>query len=84
MLECNYFNWFSGYEIKENDGLIMKNEEMDVIVLEMEEMDGQRMKIVNLEKSVFISENRVTVLIWGVCFVCVLNIILYSVLMKNP
>jgi len=62
----------------------MKNEEMDVIVLEMEEMDGQRMKIVNLEKSVFISENRVTVLIWGVCFVCVLNIILYSVLMKNP
>ena len=47
-------------------------------------MYGQMIKILSLEKSVMILENKIKVLIWGVCFVYVLNIILFSLLMKNP
>ena len=78
----NYFSWFSGDE--EIVGSVMKNEERDVSVLNMEEMYGQRMKILILEKSVMNLENMIRVLFWGVCFVCVLNVILFSLLMKNP
>jgi len=50
----------------------------------MEEMDEQRMKILNLEKFVFILEKWVKLLIWVVSFVYVMNIIIFLVLMKNP
>jgi len=82
LVGCNYFSWFSGDE--EIVGSVTKNEERDLSVLNMEEMYGQRMKILSLEKSVMNLENRIRVLFWGVCFVCVLNVILFSLLMKNP
>jgi len=37
----------------------------------MEEMYGQMIKIMCLEKFVMILENKIKVLIWGVCFVCI-------------
>ena len=80
----NYFSWFSGDENEEIVGSVTKNKEKDVSMLNMEEMYGQRMKILILEKSVMNLENRIRVLFWGVCFVCVLNVILFSLLMKNP
>ena len=82
LLGYNYFSWFSGDENEEIVGPVTKNEERDVSVLNMKEMYGQRMKIMSLEKFVIILENRIKVLIWGVCFVCVLNVILFSLLKK--
>jgi len=84
LVGCNYFSWFNGDENEEIIGSVTKNEERDVSVLNMEEMYGQRMKILILEKSVMNLENMIRVLFWGVCFVCVLNVILFSLLMKNP
>jgi len=84
LLGCNYFSWFNGDENEEVVGPVTKNEARDVSVLNMEEMYWQRMKILSLEKSVMILENRIKVLIWGVCFVCILNVILFLLLMKNP
>jgi len=84
LLGCNYFSWFSGDENEEIIGPVTKNEERDVSVLNMEEMYRQKMKFLSLEKFVIILEKRIKVLIWGVCFVCVLNVILFSLLMKNP
>jgi len=40
LLGYNYFNWSSGDVIEEIVCPVMKNEEMDVSVLKMEEMDG--------------------------------------------
>jgi len=84
LLGCNYFSSFNGDENEEIIGPLTKNGERDVSVLNMEEIYGQMIKILSLEKSVMILENRIKVLIWGVCFICVLNVILFLLLMKNP
>ena len=48
LIGYNYFNWFTEDQIEEVYGPIMKNEYMVVIVLKMEEMDGQSVRPVKI------------------------------------
>ena len=79
---CNYFKWWTEDAIEE----IGNNENCEgrgEIVVKTEESDGDRKTITNLEKSIAIFEKWMKLLIGMVIFVCVVNVIVLSVLIKN-
>jgi len=79
---CNYFKWWTEDGIEEI-GNSENCEGRGEIMVKIEESDGDRKTIINLEKSVAIFEKWMKVLIGMVIFVCVVNVIVLSVLIKN-
>ncbi|QCD78820.1 AP endonuclease 2 [Vigna unguiculata] len=79
---CNYFKWWTEDGIEEI-GNSENCEGRGEIMVKTEESDGDRKTIINLEKSVAIFEKWMKVLIEMVIFVCVVNVIVLSVLIKN-
>lgn len=60
-----------------------KNKESDEIVVKMEERDGERIKIPNLDKFVFMLGKWLKVLIRMMSVVSIINIIVTSMLLKT-
>jgi len=79
---CNYFKWWIEDAIEEI-GNSENCEGRGEILVKTEESDGDRKTITNLEKSVAIFEKWMKVLIGMVIFVCVVNVIVLLMLIKN-
>ena len=79
---CNYFKWWTEDGIEEI-GNSENCEGRGEIMVKTEESDGDRKTITNLEKSIAIFEKWMKLLIGMVIFVCVVNVIVLSVLIKN-
>ena len=70
--------------IEERCGRTMKNDDdSDGTTMKMVEKDGER-KLLNIEKYVLTLEKWVKVLFGIVCFLYVLNIFLFTMLLKIP
>ncbi|QCD94161.1 hypothetical protein DEO72_LG5g2241 [Vigna unguiculata] len=80
----NFFSWCSENVIEERCGRTMKNDDdSDGTTMKMVEKDGER-KLLNIEKYVLTLEKWVKVLFGIVCFLYVLNIFLFTMLLKIP